>query len=137
MTAPEFDPRDVLEKYVTILSRPESSIIRDLSELAHHKDAIKAVLQHCIRTAADRETRDFLKEAYASLSNFQTMTDAEKEAVAVLNKVGTPEPEGSKLFGKQAREITHVAAPLQALLDRITAERAVLGQELKSLTGES
>ncbi len=43
--------------------------------------------------------------------------------------------EGSKLFGKQARQITHVAAPLQSLLDRVTAELAVLAQELKSLPG--
>jgi len=135
MTKPEFDPRDVLEKYVALLSTPASSVVRDLSELAHPKDAIKAVLQHCIRTAADREARDLLKNAYTSLSSFQNLTAEDKEAVAVLNRVGAPGPEGSKLFGKQAREIKHVAAPLQAVLDRVKAELAVLAQELKSLQG--
>jgi hypothetical protein len=43
--------------------------------------------------------------------------------------------EGSKLFSKQAREITHVAGPLQSMLDRITAEHAVLTQELQALSG--
>jgi hypothetical protein len=125
----------VLEKYVALLSRPAESAVRDIAELAHPKDAIKAVLQHCIRTSAPGEALDFLKNAYLSLGSFQAMTAEEKEAVAVLNKVGAPGPEGSKLFGKQAREITHVAGPLQGLLDRIRAEIAVLTQELKSLPG--
>ena len=55
----------------------------------------------------------------------------------VLNEVGAPGAEGSKLFGKQAREITHVAGPLQSVLDRITDELAVLTQELRSLPGAS
>jgi hypothetical protein len=135
MTGSEFDPRDVLERYVALLGRPAASVVRDVSELAHPKDAIRAVLQHCIRTATDAATRDFLKEAYTSLSNFQALSAEEREAVAVLSKVGAPGPEGSKLFGKQAREITHVAGPLQGLLDRIKAELAVLTQELKSLPG--
>ena len=33
------------------------------------------------------------------------------------------------------RLVTHVAAPLQSVLDRVTAERAVLTQELKTLDG--
>jgi hypothetical protein len=137
MTNPEFDPREVLAKYVTLLSNPASSVVREASELAHPKDAIKAVLQHCIRTSTAGEARDFLKNAYLSLSNFQGMSEEEKAAVEVLNKVGAPGPEGSKLFGKQAREITHVAGPLQSVLDRIRAELAVLSQELKSLPGAS
>lgn len=135
MTNTEFDPRDILEKYVDLLSRPAQSVVRDSAELAHSKDAIKAVLQHCIRTSTGGEARDFLKNAYLSLSSFQNLTNAEREAVAVLSKVGAPGPEGSKLFGKQAREITHVAGPLQALLDRIRDELAVLTQELRSLPG--
>ena len=135
MTNRELDPREVLEKYVAILHEPGNSLVRDASELAHPKEAIRVVLQHCIRTAADREAREFLKNAYASLSNFQAMTDAEKEALAVLSGVGPLGAEGSKLFSKQAREITHVAAPLQSVLDRVTAELAVLTQELKSLPG--
>ena len=53
----------------------------------------------------------------------------------MLSGMGPLATEGSKLFGKQARQITHVAAPLQSILDRVTAEHAVLTQELRSLAG--
>jgi hypothetical protein len=115
MTRPEFDPREVLERYVAVLREPGGSVVRDASELAHPKEAIRIVLQHCIKTATDGESREFLRNAYVSLSNLAA--------------------EGTKLFGKQARQITHVAAPLQSLLDRVTAEIAVLTQELKTLPG--
>jgi hypothetical protein len=135
MTKPEFDPRDVLERYVAVLREPGGSVVRDASELAHPKEAIRIVLQHCIKTAADEESRDFLRNAYISLSNFQAISELEKEALTVLNGVGPLGVEGSKLFSKQARQITHVAAPLQSLLDRVTEELAVLTQELRSLPG--
>lgn len=133
MTKPEFDPREVLERYVALLREPGNSVVRDASELAHPKEAIRIVLQHCIRTAEDREARDFLRNAYTSLCNFQAISESEKEALAVLNGVGPLGAEGSKLFSKQARQITHVAAPLQSVLDRVASELAVLTQELKSL----
>jgi hypothetical protein len=135
MTEPEFDPREVLERYVAVLREQGGSVVRDASELSHPKEAIRIVLQHCIKTATDRESRDFLRNAYVSLSNFQPISELEKEALAVLSGVGPLGAEGSKLFSKQARQITHVAAPLQSLLDRVTAELAVLMQELRSLPG--
>lgn len=135
MTSSELDPREVLERYVALLREPSDSVVRDVSELAHPKEAIRVVLQHCIRTAADREGLEFLRNAYASLSNFQHMTDTEKEALAILTGMGPLASEGSKLFGKQARQITHVATPLQGLLDRVSAELAVFTQDLKSLPG--
>jgi hypothetical protein len=135
MAKPEFDPREVLEKYMAILREPNDALVREVSELAHPKEAIRIVLQHCIRTVADQETWEFLSNAYASLSNFQQMSEVEKEALAVLTEMGPLATEGSKLFNKQARQITHVAGPLQQVLDRVTAERAVLTQELKSLAG--
>ncbi|HEX6000969.1 MAG TPA: hypothetical protein VFZ16_16485 [Hyphomicrobiaceae bacterium] len=131
----ELDPREVLEKYVAVLREPASSVVRNESELAHPKEAIRIVLQHCIRTATNEEAREFLHNAYASLSNFQQISDAEQEALGVLLGMGPLASEGSKLFSKQARQITHVAAPLQSILDRVTAEHAVLTQELRSLAG--
>lgn len=133
MIKPEFDPREVLERYVATLREPGHPVVRNVTDLAHPKEAVRIVLQHCIRTAADAEARAFLRDAYASLSAFQEMSDAEQEALAVVSGMGPVATEGSKLFDKQARQITHVAAPLQAVLDRVTAERAVLTQELKTL----
>jgi hypothetical protein len=135
MTALEFDPRDVLEKYVALVNKPEASLIRDASELAHPKDAIKSVLLHCIRTAPDGEMLAFLRNSYVALANFQQMSDDEREAAKLLKELGAPAPEGSKLFNQQARRITHVAQPLQSVLDRLRAELAVLTQELKALPG--
>jgi hypothetical protein len=126
----------VLERYVAVLGEPGGSVVRDAAELAHPKEAIRIVLQHCIRTATDRESREFLRNAYLSLSNFQPIGAAEKEALTVLGGVGPLGTEGSRLFSKQARQITHVAASLQSLLDRVTAELAVLLQELRSLPSD-
>jgi hypothetical protein len=135
MSTADFDPREVLGKYVAVLQAPSTGVVRSESELAHPKEAIRIVLQHCIRTAASDEARAFLHDAYAALSNFQHISDAEKEALDVLNGMGTLVDEGSNLFGKQARQITHVAGPLQSLLDRVTDEHAVLTQELQALAG--
>jgi hypothetical protein len=134
-TTTELDPREVLEKYVAVLNAPGRAVVRSEAELAHPKEAIRIVLQHCIRTAVNDEARQFLYNAYASLSNFQQFSDAEREALDVLSGMGTLADEGSKLFSKQAREITHVAGPLQSMLERVTAEHAVLTQELQALAG--
>jgi hypothetical protein len=133
MKKAEPDPREVLEHYVAVLREPGGSVVRSVSELTHPKEAIRIVLQHCIRTAASDEAREFLHNAYVSLSTFQQISDAEKEALDVLNGMGPLAAEGSKLFSKQARQITHVAGPLQSVLDRIAAEHAVLAQELQAL----
>src|SRR5262245_37062061 len=135
MAKPEFDPRAVLESYVAVLGQSSTSVVRDEAELAHPKESIKNVLQHCIRTEADQDAREYLRDDYVSLSSFQPISDADKEVLAVLSEMGPIATEGSKLFDKQARQITHVAGSLRLLLDRVTAERAVLTQEIKTLTG--
>jgi len=133
MARPEFDAREVLEKYMAVLGQPSTSVVRDVAELAHPKESIRSVLQHCIRTEADEDSREYLRNAYVALSSFQQIGEADKEALAVLIDMGPIAAEGSKLFDKQARQITHVAGPLRLLLDRVTAERAVLAQEVKTL----
>jgi hypothetical protein len=135
MANPEFDAREVLERYVAVLGRLSTSVVRDEAELAHPKESIRNVLQHCIRTEADENAREYLRNAYVSLSGFQPIGEAAREALAVLSEMGTIGAEGSRLFDKQARQITHVAEPLRLLLDRVTAERAVLTQEVKALAG--
>ena len=135
MAKPEFDPREVLEMYVAVLGQPSNSVVRDLAELAHSKESIRNVLQHCIRTEVDGDSREYLRNAYVALSSFQQIGEVDKEALAVLSEMGPVATEGSKLFDKQARQITHVAGPLRLLLDRVTAERAVLAQEVKTLVG--
>jgi hypothetical protein len=135
MSTPEYDARDVLDRYVATLNRPSNSIIRDVGELAYPKDIVKFVLQHCIRTIAEADKQSFLRNAYVSLGNFQELNDEERKAVALLGEIGPPHPPGTALQEEQAKRITDVAARLQAIMDRLRAEAAILAQELKSLPG--
>ncbi len=64
---PEFNPRDVLEAYVSLLGQPSTAAIRDVSELAHPKDVIKYVLQHCIKVTTEDKALSFLRELVCSL----------------------------------------------------------------------
>src|SRR5262245_48120203 len=135
MNAPEYDARDVLDRYVATLGQPSANIIRDAGELAYPKDIVKFVLQHCIRTIAEADKQDFLRSAYVSLGTFQELNDEERKAVALLGEIGLPHPPGTALQEEQAKRITDLAAPRQAVMARVRAEAAVLAQELRSLPG--
>jgi hypothetical protein len=135
MSTPEYDARDVLERFVATLSAPRDGIIRDATELAYPKDIIKSVLQHCIRTIEGADQQRFLRNAYLALGNYQVLTDDERKALSVLREVGPPGVPGSELHEEQARRIGDVAIPLQAALVRLKEETAILAQELKWLPG--
>ena len=112
MGKPDFDPREVLERYVALVREPSATVVRSVTELAHPKENIRNVLQHCIRTETDPGAREFLHDAYISLSNFQEIGDADKEALAVLNEVGPIAAEG------QAGAPDHARGSAPALADR-------------------
>jgi hypothetical protein len=133
MTTPGYDARDVLARYVATLTKPHDGIIRDATELAHPKEIIKSVLQHCIKTIDESEKRSFLRSAYLSLGNFQELTDEERNAVALLGEVGPLGSLGSELQKEQSNRIRDVAIPLQVVMDRLRAEAAILSQELTLL----
>src|SRR5262245_50105678 len=135
MGTPEPDARDVLDRYVVTLSKPSESVIRDATELAHPKDTIKFVLQHCIKTIEEADQRRFLRGAYLSLGNFQELTEEERTAVAALSEIGPPGQPGSELQEEQAKRIGDLAIVLKAVMDRLKAEVAILAQELKLLPG--
>ena len=136
MSALEYDARDVLDRYVALLSRPGAGPIRDAAELAHPKDIVKVVLQHCIKAIDEADKRSFLRDAYLALGNFQRLSEEERNAVALLDEVGPPGEPGTDLQKEQARRIGGVAAPLQTVMDRLMGEVAVLAEELKALPGE-
>ena len=135
MGTPEPDARDVLDRYVVTLNKPSEGVIRDATELAHPKDVIKFVLQHCIRTIEEADKRRFLRDAYLLLGNFQELTAEERKAVAALSEIGPPGQPGSELQEEQAKRIGDFAIVLQTVMARLKAEVAVLGQELKLLPG--
>ena len=135
VSTPQYDARDVLDRYVATLNMRADVIIRDASELGHPKDIIRFVLQHCIRTMEETDQQHFLRSAYLSLGNFQALSKEERKAVALIAEIGPPGEPGTDLHNEQAKRISGVAAPLQAVMERIKAEVAVLAQELKSLRG--
>ena len=133
MKSPEYDGRDVLEKFIAILSVPADAPIRDVADLAHPKEVIKSVLQHCIKTIEGADERTFLRSAYLSLGSYQELSDDERKALLALAEVGPPGPPESELQEEQARRIREFAIPLQAVMDRLKAETAILTPELKLL----
>lgn len=135
MSTADYDVRQVIESYVEALGQPNGTFVRDASELAYSKEVIKYALQFCIRSATADEARAALRSAYISLGNFQQLTAEEKGAVALLSEVGEPAAEGSELQQEQARRLGPVAVPLQAVMDRLKADLAILTQELKELPG--
>ena len=134
MTTPSYDARDVLDRYMAAL-KGKAGLIRDAAELAHPKDVVRAVLQHCMRTIAEPTQHAFLKDAYLSLANFQELSDADRNAVRRLSEIGPPQPPGTDAHAAQLKSIGEVADPLQVVIEKIKAELAVLTQELKSLPG--
>jgi uncharacterized coiled-coil protein SlyX len=137
MDTKRYDPREVLERYVAALNQRGDTVIRDAAELGHPKDIIRFVLQHCMKTIADADQQEFLREAYLSLGSFQELSEEERKAVSLLAEIGPLSSPQNDLQGDQAKRIGEVAAPLQALMDRLKAELAVLLQELECLRPET
>jgi len=136
MNSREYDARDVLQKFIATLSVPADAVIRDAAELAYPKEVIKSVLQHCIKTIEGADERTFLRSAYLSLGSYQELSDDERMALSALREVGPPGLPESELQGEQARRIRDFVVPLQAVMDRLKAETAILTQELKLLPGQ-
>jgi hypothetical protein len=136
MSTPEYDARDVLQKFVANLGESTEAFIRDATELAHPKEVIKCVLQLCIRTIEGADERKFLRTAYLSLGSYQELTDEQRKALSALREVGPPGPPESALQEEQARRISDFAIPLQDLMVRLKEETAILAQELKLLPGQ-
>jgi len=136
MNSPEYDAREVLQKFIATLNATADAVIRDAADLAHPKEVIKSVLQHCIKTIEGADERTFLRTAYLSLGSYQDLTDDERKALSALRDVGPPAPPESKLQEEQARRIREFAIPLQAVTDRLKSETAIMAQELKLLPGQ-
>ena len=136
MSSPEYDAREVLQKFIATLNVPADVVIRDAADLAHPKEVIKSVLQHCIKTIEGADERTFLRTADLSLGSYQELTDDERKALSALREVGPPGPPQSELQEEQAKRIREFAIPLQAVTDRLKSETAILTQELKLLPGQ-
>jgi len=131
----EYDPREVLDRYIAVLGAAGGSIIRDAGDLGHPKDIVKFVLQHCIRTIESAEQQKFLRDAYLSLAGFQVLTEEERAAAVHLNQIWPEAPAGDAQLDGATDRFGEAAAPLQEVLARMRTETVILAQELKSLPG--
>jgi hypothetical protein len=118
-------PDDVLSQYAATLEKTgNKAVIRDLSELPYPKDLIKSALRHYLKKVnrADQKAVDALEVAYVSLSNFQSLTPEERDAVLVMQSVDASEVEieGADVYS--------------AVISRWHAEGAELLDELRSLS---
>jgi len=132
---PKRSARGAAENVATV-NPSVDAVIPDAADLAHPKDVIKSVLQHCIKTIEGADERTFLRTAYLSLGSYQELTDEERKALSALREVGPPGPPQSELQEEQAKRIREFAIPLQAVTDRLKSETAILTQELKLLPGQ-
>jgi hypothetical protein len=117
-------PDDVLSQYVATLERTGNRVvIRDLSELPYPKDLIKSALRYYLKKVnrADQKAVEALEVAYVSLSNFQSLTPEERDAVLVMQSVDAShvEIEGADVYS--------------AVLSMWHADGAALLDELRSL----
>ena len=131
----QYDPREVLDRYIAVLAAAGSSVVRDASDLGHPKDIVKFVLQHCIRTVEADDQQVFLRDAYVSLAGFQVLTDEERAAAALLNQIWPEASSSGAQLDAATDRLGEVAAPLHEVLVRIRSETVVLTQELRSLPG--
>lgn len=131
----QYDPREVLDRYIAVLGAAGGSIIRDASDLGHPKDIVKFVLQHCIRTIEAADQQKFLRHAYLSLAGFQVLSEEERAAATHLNQIWPEASAGDAQLEGATGRFGEAAAPLQEVLARMRTETVVLAQELKSLPG--
>jgi hypothetical protein len=119
-------PSEVLSQYAAALENTGSKVVRDLAELPFPKDMIKSALRHYLKkvNAADQTGLDALKVAYLWLSNFQALTEEERNAVSRME--GVYHAPDDKLDGGET--YNHV-------LYRWHADAAALLDELRSVPG--
>lgn len=128
----EADARDMLDKYIAVLNRRGKSLIRDEVELPYPKDVIRLVIKGCLARTDDRQTRERLKIAYQATADFQTLTDEERGAIAIMKEVDKPATWGSDLFKKQIGDVVKYGPVQQSVAERLLAEAEALFLEVRS-----
>ena len=131
--ATEIDAAHVLSSYSEALMQTNKTLVRDLEELPYPKKVIKAVIRHCLKLAGSGEEREFLRNAYVCLADFQSLS-AEEKALVNSWKLGTS-ADSDKTNAQQ--QMSNAAQALEeggdvatGLGERVTAEAAALAEEL-------
>ena len=76
--ATQIDAAHVLSSYSAALMQNNKTLVRDIKDLPYPKEVIKAVIKHCIKIAGEGEEREFLRNAFVCLADFQNLSAKEK-----------------------------------------------------------
>jgi hypothetical protein len=128
----EIDAAHILSSYSAAWLK-RNDVVQDVQELPYSKEAIKAVLIHCIKLTEPGTEREFLRNAYVSLADFQPLSDAERGSLKIWERIGRSDPLnlGGEDISKLAKDISNLGKAGQAAHKRATEEAAALLEELK------
>jgi len=73
MARVEFDPKDVLDRYIALIKRTGGQGPQDIDRLPAHKDVIKGVLLDVLRKASPNMDATPVKQAFMLLATFQDL----------------------------------------------------------------
>lgn len=125
------DVRDVLAKYVALISGPSKALIRDESELPYPKDVIKAVLRRYIQMLKPGDRKlELLRSAYIALANFQSLSRDERQALSALAGIGAMGNASDEALTAQATLLALTGEAQKAVMQRYKEELDSLKREL-------
>jgi primosomal protein N' len=129
---------DIVEKYGAVLSRSSRkhplSSIRDVSELPYPKVVIKTALQALFRWfSANEALLDVCKTGYLLLSDFQELTEEQRNALVEGSKLTAGAGSPDDVIFEQAMAAASLHVCLKPVEARSTKERLELVQDLKSI----
>jgi hypothetical protein len=125
----------IVHDYGEVLGeRTSLGVIRDIHSLPYSKSKIKEALKCALRVTSDEPTREHLKIAYISLSDFQELSDTQVSALQSWNRMFVKDPNEKTLaeLREEAIVMSNVGKTATAVQSKSTAEAEVLFQELKA-----
>ena len=127
----ELDPFEVNEKYAAVLKKTAGAVVREAAELPYPKDVLKVLYRGLIeRSAGNEQMHEAFKDAYLSLASFQDLTDEERRAVAAMSPQSLDQV-SARPIEEQVKHVDSAIHEYSSLIERITAERQRLVDELK------
>jgi hypothetical protein len=130
MARVEFDAKDVLDKYVTLIKRTGGHGPQDIARLPAPKSVIKDVLLNVLRKASPDMDATAVKQAFILLATFQDLPILASGSIddwldSMTEKSDPPMESKPKP--------THAVSPkdrLDSVEERMELERATLAEEL-------
>ena len=133
MARVEFDAKDVLDKYVTLIKRTGGQGPQDIARLPAPKDVIKDVLFDVLRKASPDMDTTPVKQAFMLLATFQDLPNLTSGSVDNwpdgMTETADPGTDSTSPH-KAAHEKVSRKSYLDSVEERIELEGAALAEEL-------